>query len=111
MEQALAIVKNVLMSRRALRRANSACTQTIHRIYTERKNSRAILQLIGEQFESFTVHPTVGYFRGDKENSIAIEIVGASVSAITKLAVRIKQMNGQKSVLTIRFRAEVASIR
>ncbi|HZQ95563.1 MAG TPA: hypothetical protein VFA67_11175, partial [Candidatus Sulfotelmatobacter sp.] len=59
-------------------RPRTSSNNTIHRIYTESKNSRAIATLIGQQFESFTMHPTVGYYRGSKEDSIAIEITGAS---------------------------------
>lgn len=98
-----------------MRLANRVSTRmsdrTIHRIYTERKNSQAIARLIGKEFESFTIHPTVGYYRGGREDSIAIEIIGASPAAIRRLAAQIRDMNGQKSVLTIRFRARTESIR
>lgn len=92
-------------------RADAQPTESICRIYTEKKNSRSIAKLVSAQFESFTIHPTVGYYRGNREDSIAIEIVAASPSAIRKLAQRIKEMNGQKSILTISFRAQVESIR
>ena len=85
--------------------------QTIHRIYTEKKNNRLIVKLIGQQFESFTIHSTLGYYRGSREESVAIEIVGAGARAIRKVAEAIQKMNGQKSVLVIRFLAETESIR
>ena len=50
---------------------------TIHRIYTEEKNKRPILHLAAKSFESFTVQPTLGYYRGRPEKSIVIEIIGA----------------------------------
>jgi hypothetical protein len=85
--------------------------QSIYRLYTEKKNQAAIVRLIGEQFESFTLQPVTGYYRGKPEHSIVVEIVGASPSAIRGVAQKIKRMNGQKSILSIRFRGEAESIR
>jgi hypothetical protein len=99
------------MKRSTAGKRTPAKSQTIHRIYTEKKNSRLIVKLISQQFESFTIHPTLGYYRGAREESIAIEIVGASAHAIRKVAGAIQKMNGQKSVLIIRFLAETESIR
>jgi hypothetical protein len=85
--------------------------QTIHRLYTEQKNERAIIRLVGEQFENFTMQPVMGFFDGSPEKSIVVEIVGATPLSIRKLAARIKKMNGQKSILTIRVRGDVEAIR
>jgi len=68
---------------------------TIHRIYTEEKNKRPILHLAAKSFESFTVQPTLGYYRGRPEKSIVIEIIGATAKAINALARKIRKMNGQ----------------
>jgi uncharacterized membrane-anchored protein YitT (DUF2179 family) len=76
------------------------------RIYTEQKNKRAIVQLAAEKFESFTVQPTAGYYKGREEKSIVIEIVGARATHIKSLAERIRKMNRQKSVLSLRFEAQ-----
>jgi hypothetical protein len=78
--------------------------QTIYRVYTEEKNKKAIVHLLGTQFESFTVQPTLGYYRGRAEKSIVIEIVGASAQKIKLLAERIRKMNGQQSVLILRLK-------
>lgn len=85
--------------------------QTIHRLYTEQKNKGLITKLLSEQFESFTLQPATGFHQGNSEKSIVVEIVGATPSAIRKVAERIKKMNGQKSILTIRFRAHFELIR
>jgi hypothetical protein len=85
--------------------------QSVHRLYTEKKNRAAIVRLIGEQFESFTLQPVSGYYRGKPEQAIVIEIVSASISDVRKIAEKIKTMNGQKSILTIRFRAEAETVR
>jgi hypothetical protein len=68
---------------------------TVHRIYTEDKNKRGILRLASAQFESFTVQPTDGYFRGRREQSIVLEIVGARPRQIEQLARQIRRMNGR----------------
>ena len=77
----------------------------IYRIYTEEKNKKAIVQLVTEQFESFTLQPTLGYYRRKPEKSIVIEIVGGKPAQIRRLAERIRKMNGQKSVLILKFTA------
>lgn len=79
--------------------------QSIYRIYTEEKNKSAIVQLGSRQFESFTLQPTLGYDRNRPEKSIVIEIVGGNLSHIKRLAARIRKMNGQKSVLILKFTA------
>ena len=78
----------------------------IYRIYTEEKNKKAIVQLVTEQFESFTLQPTLGYYRRKPEKSIVIEIVGGKPAQIRRPAERIRKMNGQKSVLILKFTAD-----
>ncbi len=85
--------------------------QTIHRLYTEQKNMKIITKLLSEQFESFTLQPVTGYYRKRSEKAIVVEIVGATPSAMRKVAERIKKMNGQKSILTIRFQGKSQLIR
>jgi hypothetical protein len=77
--------------------------QNIYRIYTEEKNKKAIVNLIGRQFDSFTLQPTLGYYQGKAEKSIVIEIVGSTAVKIKRLADRIRRMNGQQSVLILRI--------
>jgi len=80
--------------------------QIIHRIYTEEKNKKSIVALVSHQCESFTVQPTLGYYRGRAEKSIVIEIAGASELKIKRLADRIRKMNGQQSILILRLHGE-----
>jgi hypothetical protein len=77
--------------------------QPAYRIYTEEKNKKAIVRLVSEHFESFTLQPTLGYYRGKPEKSIVIEIVGAKPAEINRLADRIRKMNGQQSILILRL--------
>jgi hypothetical protein len=81
--------------------------KTIYRIYTQDKNQREIARLTAERFESFTVQPTSGYYRGKRERSIVLEIVGAPPHLVEQLAKLIRVMNGQKSVLILQMRATV----
>ena len=80
--------------------------QNIHRIYTEAKNEREIVRLASARFESFTVQPTSGYYRGKRERSIVLEIVGTRPHLVRDLAQRIRRMNGQKSVLILKTRGD-----
>ncbi|HEV7513653.1 MAG TPA: hypothetical protein VGO27_18290 [Candidatus Acidoferrum sp.] len=73
----------------------------IHRIYTEDKRRATILRVISKQFESFTMQPTTGYYRGKPEKSIVLEFVGAKESQVKWLAARIREINRQASVLVI----------
>jgi hypothetical protein len=85
--------------------------KNIYRIYTEEKNKKAIAELTARQFESFTLQPTLGYYRQKPEKSIVIEVVGAEPRAIKRLATQIRTMNGQKSVLILEFHAGVQTQR
>lgn len=78
----------------------------IFRIYTEEKNKKAILRLVAERFESFTVQHILGYYRRKPEKSIVIEIVGGKAIQIKRLADSIRKMNGQKSVLILTVRGQ-----
>lgn len=77
---------------------------TIHRIYTESKNERQIVRLASVRFSSFTVQPTAGYYQGERERSIVLEVVGARQRDVDELAESIRRMNGQKSVLIVKTR-------
>jgi hypothetical protein len=75
--------------------------QTIHRVYTEDKRRATIVRVISKQFESFTLQPTTGYYRGKPEKSIVLEFVGAKESQVKWLAALIRKINRQASVLVI----------
>ena len=83
----------------------------IHRIYTEDKNKRGILRLASGRFESFNVQPTDGYYRGRRERSIVLEILGACPRQIEELAEQIRSMNGQTSVLILTTRGSAKATR
>ena len=84
--------------------------QTIHRIYTEDKRRATIVRVISKQFESFTLQPTTGYYRGKPEKSIVLEFVGAKESEVKWLAARIREINRQASVLVITLNGRTKKI-
>ncbi len=84
--------------------------QTIHRIYIEDKRRATIVRVISKQFESFTLQPTTGYYRGKPEKSIVLEIVGAKESQVKWLAARIREINRQASVLVITLNGRTKKI-
>jgi hypothetical protein len=84
--------------------------QTIHRVYTEDKRRATIVRVISKQFESFTLQPTAGYYRGKREKSIVLEFVGAKDSEVKWLAARIREINRQASVLVITLNGRAKKI-
>jgi hypothetical protein len=75
--------------------------QSIHRIYTEDTRRKSIIRAVATFFKNFTLQPTTGFYKGGAEPSIIIEIIGAKEGQIKSLAARIREINGQKSVLIL----------
>ncbi len=84
---------------------------SIHRIYTEDKNKGEILRLASTQFDSFTIQPIDGYYRGKRERSIVLEVAGAKPHQIEKLAKQIRRLNSQSSVLILKTRGTARATR
>jgi hypothetical protein len=82
----------------------------VYRIYTEDSNRAAIVSAVSERFESFTLHETTGYFKGEAEKSIVIEIVDAREEDIRVVAAAIRALNGQKTVLVMGLRGQARKI-
>lgn len=74
---------------------------TVYRIYTEDTDRRAVVKAVAGKFESFTLQPTTGYYKGEEEQSIVIEIVDAREEDVQTVAQSIRAINGQKSVLVM----------
>ena len=83
---------------------------TVYRIYTEDFNRSAIVSAVSERFESFTLHETTGYFKGQAEKSIVIEIVEACEADIQIVAAAIRAISGQKTVLVMSLRGQAHKI-
>ena len=82
----------------------------VYRIYTEDVDRNAVIRTVAKQFESFTLHETVGYYRGKAEDSIVIEIAGAKEASVKSLAKKIRQLTSQKSVLVMSLSGQAKKI-
>lgn len=77
----------------------------LYRIYTEKKNTGMIENLLNIYFKGYTLINGTGYYEGEKENSLIIEILlepsGTNLNRdnLLKIADEIKRFNNQKSVL------------
>ena len=72
-----------------------------YRIYTEDKNPEKIKKILSKYFDGFTLYKAQGFWRLQKENTLVIEILGASeiIDKVNKVAKRIKSENNQEAVL------------
>jgi hypothetical protein len=82
----------------------------IYRIYTEDWDRDAVIEAVSVKFESFTIHETTGYFKGQSEKSIVIEIVEAREEEVEAVARAIRAINGQKTVLVMALRGQARKI-
>lgn len=71
-----------------------------YKIYTERKHN--IKRITSKYFEGFTLFNTIGFWKGKEEESVCIEIIGASYKQVKLLAKAIKRINNQESVYVIK---------
>lgn len=73
----------------------------LYRIYTEDINRAWVIAYVSAAFDSFTLIPSTGVWKGAAESSLVIEIVGnRSVSpAVYGTAVGIKAHNNQDAIL------------
>lgn len=69
--------------------------------HTDNANENIIAKIVGKKYPSFTIIPGTGYWNGEKENSIVIEIIGDDIDPadINEIALEIKETNNQEAVL------------
>lgn len=73
----------------------------IIRLYTEDKQRETIHKICQEHLAGYTLIPCEGVWKGAKENSLIIEVIGDRVvrDACLTVARAIKQVNRQEAVL------------
>lgn len=72
------------------------------RILTEDKKREVIYRILQSYAaESFTVTPAIGFWKGNEEKALAIDIVGASLETGVVIAQAIKKYNEQEIVLVL----------
>jgi hypothetical protein len=69
------------------------------KIYTENTNEKYIEELLNVSFDGFTIIHTTGFWKGQKEDSIIIEILTNNKTLIHAIAKQIKYINHQESIL------------
>ena len=74
---------------------------TLYRIYTENRSN--LPELVSAKFESFTITPTIGYWKGKGESSAVIDILADAHdhAKVKNLARDIQRANEQESVLIV----------
>ncbi len=76
----------------------------LYRIYTKDLNNNRVQQIASKYFPGFTITKSMGYWQGQKENSVVLEIVTNKQDAkVRKLAKEIKIANKQEAVLVQRI--------
>ena len=61
-----------------------------------------------ELFEGFTLHTTIGGWKGSTEDSAILEVIGLEESEAMKIKEELEDHFNQESVMTVRQTAEVA---
>lgn len=69
------------------------------KIYTENKNGGWIKDLLNVVFDGFTIFHTQGFWSGEEEKALCIEILTDNETLIRAICQRIKHHNNQETVL------------
>jgi len=85
-------------------------TVATYRIHTEDTNRPQIYALAGKRFEGFTVTYGTGFYKGESEHALTLEIITSDAASIYLLAEEIRQANGQESVLVNRMESSALSV-
>ena len=72
----------------------------LYRIYTENKNFDDVIRIAGCYFDGFTVLTGKGFWQGESEDSLILEVIGENLDRkVKELAEDIKVLNQQDCVL------------
>lgn len=72
---------------------------SLHRLFIEDVNRGALIDLVSSYFDGFSVREQIGYWQGQAEKSLLIEVITDKTAAVYELAGKIKALNCQESVL------------
>jgi len=88
---------------------------TTYRIYIERKNVKAVCLLTSEHYGSFTIYEGVGYWQGQREKSLIVEIIcsGSKVDdkTVKNLCLKIKGLCRQEAVMMTKIVTDMEIVR
>lgn len=84
----------------------------LFRIYTEDKNRPEVERIVTEQFDGFTLIGAAGYWQGEREQSLIVEIVAPINDApkVFTVASAIKRANKQQAVLVVAVQDVINSV-
>jgi hypothetical protein len=82
----------------------------MYRILTEDKNRESIFRILDAAVEGYTVTPAIGSWKGQRENSLAIDFIDTPEFTVVSIAEAIRKANGQESVLVILFQSHAVFI-
>jgi hypothetical protein len=82
----------------------------LYRICTENRNFEQTIQLVAKHFDGFTVLHADGFWKGQAEHSLVIEILppvkigdGEARTQVEKLAHAIRKQNKQQTIMIQRI--------
>jgi hypothetical protein len=75
----------------------------MYKILTEDVNRDGIFAILDSYVEGYTVTPSIGAWRGRRENSLAIDLVDVPRGTVAAIAETIRAANKQESVLILEF--------
>ena len=78
----------------------------MYRILTEDVNREGIFKILDSRLDGYTVTPAIGSWRGVRESSLAIDLVGIDGVTVDAIVSAIKTTNEQESVLVLHFTAQ-----
>ena len=78
----------------------------MYRILTEDVNRESIYAILDSYVDGYTVTPSIGSWRGQRENSLAIDLVDVSRLTVVRIAESIRRENSQESVLVLEIHAK-----
>ena len=70
-----------------------------HRILTEDIDRSLIVDILTKYFDSFSIVPQVGYWKGKEEKSLSIELIGASEKTVLRASEEIRIANSQEAII------------
>lgn len=57
----------------------------IYRIYCQDTDRRKLIEVLRQTFNSFTILPAIGWYKGQREASVVIEVYGTTRSAVNRV--------------------------
>jgi hypothetical protein len=78
----------------------------MYRILTEDVNRETIYSILDSYVDGYTIQAGTGSWRGVRENSIAIDLIGIDQTIAEQIALNIKDANKQESVLLLSIETE-----